>query len=192
MGDGGVFLTPCADFSRSVEELPWVCLLWKMYRWGVAYVKYHMDPNISKTSFSISWNHTRSVGCLMEIWTGDSCFFSQMSYSSQSEHLRETSHPSQWPLCTRTGDSFVTNGNSRITRLNTSICTDTVVSSRVPSFISSLSEDFSQQCIFKKKKIPLHDRGRGLDVVEQSLRDVFNDVSKYIRKISVSLNRLFP
>jgi hypothetical protein len=78
-------------------------------------------------------------------------------------------------------------------RLNSSSCTDTVVSSRVPSFISSLSEDFSQKSIFKKtKKFPLHDWGRGLDITEQSLRDVFNDVSKYRLNISVSLNRLFP
>jgi hypothetical protein len=27
MGDGGVFLTPCADFSRPVEELEYTCLL---------------------------------------------------------------------------------------------------------------------------------------------------------------------
>ena len=78
MGDGGVFHTPCADFSRPVEELEYTCLLkstfteashvrgfktWqtpatypecvfcgKMYRWGAAYVKCHMDPNISKTT----------------------------------------------------------------------------------------------------------------------------------------------
>jgi hypothetical protein len=74
MGDGGVFLTPCADFSRPVEELEYSCLLkntftesshdrgfkacqtpatypecvfcGKMYRWGAAYVECHMDPNI--------------------------------------------------------------------------------------------------------------------------------------------------
>jgi hypothetical protein len=27
MGDGGVFLTPCEDFSRLVEELEYTCLL---------------------------------------------------------------------------------------------------------------------------------------------------------------------
>jgi hypothetical protein len=27
MGDGGVFHTPCADFSRPVEELEYTCLL---------------------------------------------------------------------------------------------------------------------------------------------------------------------
>jgi len=76
MGDGGVFRTPCADFSRPVEELEYTCLLkrtftetshdrgfktWqtpatypacvfcgKMYRWGAAYVECHMYPNISK------------------------------------------------------------------------------------------------------------------------------------------------
>jgi hypothetical protein len=34
--------------------------------------------------------------------------------------------------------------------------------------------------------------GRGLDIAEQSLRDVFNDVSKYIGNISISLNAVFP
>jgi hypothetical protein len=29
-------------------------------------------------------------------------------------------------------------------------------------------------------------------IPEQSLRDVFNDVSKYIRNISISLNAVFP
>ena len=43
-----------------------------------------------------------------------------------------------------------------------------------------------------KKKIPLRDRGPGLDKSDWSLRDVFNDVSKYIRLISISLNRVFP
>jgi hypothetical protein len=43
-------------------------------------------------------------------------------------------------------------------------------SSRVPSLISSVS---------------------GLDIAEQSLRDVFNDVSKYIGNISISLNAVF-
>jgi hypothetical protein len=66
MGDGGVFHTPCVDFSRPVEELDYTCLLksnftetshdrgfktcqtlttypecvfcGKMYRWGEAYV----------------------------------------------------------------------------------------------------------------------------------------------------------
>ena len=78
MGDGGVFHTPCADFSRPVEELESTCLLkrtftesshdrvfktcqtpatypqcvfcGKMYRWGTVYVECHMDPNISKTT----------------------------------------------------------------------------------------------------------------------------------------------
>jgi hypothetical protein len=46
MVDGGVFRTPCADFSRLVEEsLSFFC--GKMYRWGKAYVECHMDPNIS-------------------------------------------------------------------------------------------------------------------------------------------------
>jgi hypothetical protein len=36
------------------------------------------------------------------------------------------------------------------------------------------------------------DRGRGLDVPEHSLRDVFNDVSKYIGNISISLNTVLP
>ncbi len=30
------------------------------------------------------------------------------------------------------------------------------------------------------------------DIPEQSLRDVFNDVSKYIRNISISLNAVLP
>ena len=73
-----MFHTPCADFSRPVEELEYTCLLkstfteashdrgfktWqtpatypecvfcgKMYRWGAAYVECHMDPNISKAT----------------------------------------------------------------------------------------------------------------------------------------------
>ena len=54
-------------------------------------------------------------------------------------------------------------------------------------------EAFSQKSIFQKtKKIPLRDRGRGLDIAEQSLRDFFNDVSKYIRNISISLNSVLP
>jgi hypothetical protein len=43
-----------------------------------------------------------------------------------------------------------------------------------------------------KKKLQVCDRDRGLDIAEQSLRDVFNDVSKYIRNISMSLNALSP
>ncbi len=78
MGDGRVFHTPCADFSRPVEKLEYTCLLkstfteashdrdfktWqtqatypecvfcgKMYRWGATYVECHMDPNISKAT----------------------------------------------------------------------------------------------------------------------------------------------
>ena len=78
MGDGGGFRTPCADFSRPVEELEYSCLLkstftqashdrdfktWqtpatypecifcgRKYRWGVVYVECHMDPNISKAT----------------------------------------------------------------------------------------------------------------------------------------------
>jgi hypothetical protein len=74
MGDGGVFRTPCADFSRPVEELEYTCLMkstfsevshdrgfktcqtpasypecvfcGKMYRWKTTYVECHMDPNI--------------------------------------------------------------------------------------------------------------------------------------------------
>jgi hypothetical protein len=38
----------------------------------------------------------------------------------------------------------------------------------------------------------LQDRVPGLDIAEQSLRDVCNDVSKYIRNISMSLYRVFP
>ena len=81
MGEGGVFHTPCADFSRPVEELEYTCLLkrtftevshdrgfktWKtpatypecvfcgkMYRWGEDNVECHMDPNISKTDLVI-------------------------------------------------------------------------------------------------------------------------------------------
>ncbi len=66
------------------------------------------------------------IGYIVEIWTGDSCLF----------------------------PSFVTNGNSRIDHLTSSICTNVVVSSRVPSLISCLSETFSQKYIFQKKKIP--------------------------------------
>ena len=78
MGDGGGFRTPCADFSRPVEELEYSCLLkstftqvshdrdfrtcqtpvtypecifcGRKYRWGAVYVECHMDPNISKTT----------------------------------------------------------------------------------------------------------------------------------------------
>ena len=46
--------------------------------------------------------------------------------------------------------------------------------------------------ILEKKKTADCDRDRGLDIVEHSLRDVFNDVSKYIRNISISLNTVFP
>jgi hypothetical protein len=50
---------------------------------------------------------------------------------------------------------------------------------------------------FKKRKIPIRDvatvnSGPGLDITEHSLRDVFNDVSKYIGNISISLNAVFP
>ncbi len=38
----------------------------------------------------------------------------------------------------------------------------------------------------------LRDKGPGRDNAYQSLRDVFNDVSKYMRIISISLNRLVP
>ena len=78
MGDEGGFRTPCADFSRPVEELEYSCLLkstftqashdrgfktWqtpatypecafcgRKYRWGAVYVECHMDPNILKTT----------------------------------------------------------------------------------------------------------------------------------------------
>ncbi len=33
---------------------------------------------------------------------------------------------------------------------------------------------------------------QGMDIAEHSLRDVFNDVSKYIGNISISLNAVFP
>jgi len=42
------------------------------------------------------------------------------------------------------------------------------------------------------KKFQVCDRVRGLDLVEESLRDVFKDVSNYIRNISLSLNRASP
>ncbi len=35
MGDGGVFLTPCADFSRPVEELEYTCLLKSIFGVGL-------------------------------------------------------------------------------------------------------------------------------------------------------------
>jgi hypothetical protein len=80
-------------------------------------------------------------------------------------------------------------------RVSSSICTNIVVSSRVPSLISSLLKRE-----FGKKKtvqslVSQCDRGRAQipqDIAEQSLRDVFNDVSKYIRNISISLNAVFP
>ncbi len=78
MGDGGVFHTPSTYFCRPVEELEYTRLLkstfteashvrgfktcqtpatypecvfcGKMYRWGVANVECHMDPNISKAT----------------------------------------------------------------------------------------------------------------------------------------------
>jgi hypothetical protein len=78
MGNGGGFRTPCADFSRPVEELEYSCLLkstftqfshdrgfktcqtpatypecafcGRKYRWGVVYVECQIDPNISKAT----------------------------------------------------------------------------------------------------------------------------------------------
>ncbi len=93
----------------------------------------------------------------------------------------------------RTADSFVTNGSALIAHLISSICTDTVVSSRFPSLISSfLSKILSFKIYFEEKKTADCDRVRGLDIAEHSLRDVFNDVSKYIGNISISLNSVFP
>jgi hypothetical protein len=43
MGDGGVLCTPCADFSRPVEELEYTCLLKSTFTC-------HMDPNNSKVT----------------------------------------------------------------------------------------------------------------------------------------------
>jgi hypothetical protein len=40
MGDGGVFHTPCAHFSRHVEAYPECVFCGKMYRWGVSYVEW--------------------------------------------------------------------------------------------------------------------------------------------------------
>ncbi len=88
-----------------------------------------------------------------------------MSYSSQAEHVSEASHPAPWLLCTRTGDSFVTNG---------------------------IRLSLKNLYFLKTKKFPLRDRVPGLDIAEHSLRDVFNDVSKYIGNISISLNAVFP
>ena len=59
-------------------------------------------------------------------------------------------------------------------------------------------DDFSYQ--FYRHRLPRNprspgivtDRGRGLDIAEQFLRDVFNDVSKYIGNISISLNAVLP
>ena len=78
MGEGGVSLTPCADFYRPVEELEYTDLLrstftqsghergfktWRTpatlpqcvfcgnkYRWGKGEVECHMDPTITKAS----------------------------------------------------------------------------------------------------------------------------------------------
>ena len=50
----------------------------------------------------------------------------------------------------------------------------------------------SQKSFFGKKQFPLRDRRRGIDSADQSTRDVFNDVSKYIGTISMSLNAVFP
>ena len=47
----------------------------------------------------------------------------------------------------------------------------------------------SKICWEEKKILPNLTR---LDKSDKSLRDVFNDVSKYILFISMSLNRLFP
>jgi hypothetical protein len=50
--------------------------------------------------------------------------------------------------------------------------------------------------MIRTKKIPQDRRvpsdSPGLDSLDKSLRDVFNDVSKNIRTISNSLNRVFP
>ncbi len=93
-------------------------------------------------------------------------------------------------------DSFVTNSSDRIARFNSSISASLVVScvlSPVPSLLSISSLSFSRKDLFGRKKKFLNCVTREWqDIPEQSLRDVFNDVSKYIRNISISLNAVLP
>ena len=46
--------------------------------------------------------------------------------------------------------------------------------------------------MIRTKKNPTRQASLGLDSLDQSLRDVLNDVSKNIRNISNILNRVFP
>jgi hypothetical protein len=52
---------------------------------------------------------------------------------------------------------------------------------------------FSKKNLFEGgKKIQVCDRGWGLNNADQSTQDVFNDVSKYISIISMSLDAVVP
>jgi hypothetical protein len=95
-------------------------------------------PCFSSSLFNSSCKQACSVGCLFETWTGGSCFFPQLPYTSQEGHLRETWYPWPWLLRAPTGDNLVTNGSARIARSSSSICTNVVssVSFRVPSLRS--------------------------------------------------------
>ncbi len=66
------------------------------------------------------------------------------------------------------------------------------VSSALTGSITVFHLLFTKFLFAWKKKFPFGDRRPGLDKWDWSLRDVFNDVSKYIRLISISLNRVFP
>jgi hypothetical protein len=63
------------------------------------------SPWRSCSRFSSSCEHASSVGCTLETWTGGSCFFPQLPYSSQEGHLRETWYPSPWLFRQPTGDN---------------------------------------------------------------------------------------
>jgi hypothetical protein len=54
-GGGGVFRTPCADFSRPVQELEYTCLLKSTFTEAVSHVRgldevYFFDESLSSLS----------------------------------------------------------------------------------------------------------------------------------------------
>jgi hypothetical protein len=139
-------------------------------------------PCFSCSRFSSSCQQACSVGCLLETWTGGSCFFPQLPYSSQEGHLRETRYPWPWLFRAPTGDNLVTNGSARIARSTSSICTSVV--SSVSLRVSSLP---SISLLFKIRtfRTSLRTSGRQASGEEEGGKKKWNALRALFRTINV-------
>ena len=88
---------------------------------------------------------------------------------------------------------WVDDGNQYDTVIEDDNTQDTVVETKgnTKSTLIRMTHNWEKKKLWDKKRVekfPIRDRHRGLDSVDQSTRDVVNDVSKYIDTISISLN----